>query len=212
MACCTCGCSWYPPASEKPETSPRETGQAAIAKYDANGNARLDGTEIDKCPALKHAVKEVRDKIDSNGDGMLTADEITARIGGQTASDFGRPTPVPDATKASLITSFHPGRYTFHPPRAALSDRRVDPTTAQNLAKGYLASSNLPRRWWYRQLMTELTASAAPETTSKRNRGIYRVAPRGKPDSDRSQRIRPWGSERLLDFLPGSCPSTHGGG
>jgi len=80
MACCACGCSRHPPAPQKPKISPREAGEAAIAEYDADGNSRLDGKEIGKSPALKHAMKEVRDKIDRDGDGMLTAEEITARI------------------------------------------------------------------------------------------------------------------------------------
>ena len=80
MACCASGCSRYPAAPEGPEISPGKAGRAAIAQYDADGNDRLDATEIAKCPALKHAMKEAKDKIDINGDGMLTADEITARI------------------------------------------------------------------------------------------------------------------------------------
>ena len=76
MGWCASGCSRYPPAPEKPEISPAEAGREAIAEYDASGDGKLDGTETRKCPSLWVA----RERIDGNGDGMLTADEITARI------------------------------------------------------------------------------------------------------------------------------------
>jgi hypothetical protein len=70
------GCSRYPPAPEKPDISPREAGRAAIGQYDADNDGRLDGTEMKKCPSLW----EARKRIDGNGDAVLTAEEITARI------------------------------------------------------------------------------------------------------------------------------------
>lgn len=76
----TAGCSRHPSPPERPDISPGEAGRAAITAYDANKDGKLDGAEIDKCPPLKHAMQEVKEKIDGNGDGVLTAEEITARI------------------------------------------------------------------------------------------------------------------------------------
>jgi hypothetical protein len=77
---CASGCSHYPPPPQQADVSPREAGRQAIAEYDANQDGKLDGTEISKSPPLKYAMQKSKDEIDTNGDGMLSADEIAARI------------------------------------------------------------------------------------------------------------------------------------
>lgn len=76
MVWCSSGCSRFPAAPEKPEISPREAGRAAIAEYDTNSDGNLDGTELKQSPPLQVA----KERIDTNGDGLITAEEITNRI------------------------------------------------------------------------------------------------------------------------------------
>jgi hypothetical protein len=59
-----------------PSVSPQEAASAAMAEYDTNKDGFLDLKELERCPALKNSLK----KIDTNGDGRLSADEIAERI------------------------------------------------------------------------------------------------------------------------------------
>jgi EF hand len=74
--CWMTGCSRFPKPPKPPDLSPSEAAQKAISQYDANGDGKLSGDELKKCPALAVAMK----RIDTNGDGALEADEIAARI------------------------------------------------------------------------------------------------------------------------------------
>lgn len=69
------GCSGKPGRLEPPAI-PSDAGQQAVTKYDANGNGAIDGDELGKVPALKASLK----RVDANGDGQVTPEEITARI------------------------------------------------------------------------------------------------------------------------------------
>ena len=68
------GCSGG--ATAVPQISPRETADQALAEYDANKDGALDAKELEACPALRGAVK----RVDKNGDGLLTADELADRL------------------------------------------------------------------------------------------------------------------------------------
>jgi len=69
------GCG-RPPRPSPPPLSPGAIGKAAIKQYDTNGDSLLDAEEIEKCASLKKAMV----RIDADGDGKLTAAEITQRI------------------------------------------------------------------------------------------------------------------------------------
>lgn len=69
------GCSGKP-GRLLPPGIPDEAGQEAVTNYDANGNGAIDGDELGKVPALKVTLK----RVDKNGDGQVTADEINERI------------------------------------------------------------------------------------------------------------------------------------
>jgi len=69
-------CSGRPPRPPGPEIDPAAAGEAAIAKYDANGDQALNQEELQKCPALAAAVK----RVDADGDGKVTTAEITQRF------------------------------------------------------------------------------------------------------------------------------------
>lgn len=69
------GCSGKPGRVAAP-TIPNDAGEQAVAKYDANGNGAIDGDELVKVPALKVTLK----RVDKNGDGKVTADEINERV------------------------------------------------------------------------------------------------------------------------------------
>jgi len=51
-------------------------GPEAIKMYDTNGDGKISGAELDKCPAIKVALAQ----IDPSGKGEVTAEMITARI------------------------------------------------------------------------------------------------------------------------------------
>ncbi|MCC6493746.1 MAG: EF-hand domain-containing protein [Pirellulales bacterium] len=69
------GCSGRPGRLEPPGI-PDDAGQQAVAKYDANGDGAIAGDELDKVPALKATLK----RVDADGNGQVSAEEINARI------------------------------------------------------------------------------------------------------------------------------------
>jgi hypothetical protein len=69
--------------ADKPD---RNAGKRAIELYDANKDGFLDANELEKVPGLKAAMRQV----DCNGDGKISADEISARIDSWVASKCGR--------------------------------------------------------------------------------------------------------------------------
>ncbi len=76
------GCSRRPSAPRKPALNPAAAGRAAVEMYDANGDGKLDATELQQCPALLMALP----RADADGDGALSAAEIAARVEGWFAS------------------------------------------------------------------------------------------------------------------------------
>jgi hypothetical protein len=63
-----------------------EAGRRAIQEYDTDGNGKIDGAELDKCPGLKALLR----RTDPSGQGGLTADMIAARIKAWHESRLGR--------------------------------------------------------------------------------------------------------------------------
>jgi hypothetical protein len=47
-----------------------------MAKYDANNDGKLDIAELKKCPGVADGIS----RVDTDNDGMVSADEIAARI------------------------------------------------------------------------------------------------------------------------------------
>ena len=60
-------------------------GRAAIREYDTNGDGKIAGTALDKCPGVKAAV----DKIDPSGHREVTGEVIAARIRAWEKSKLG---------------------------------------------------------------------------------------------------------------------------
>ena len=69
------GCTGRPGRVDPPDY-PSDAGAAAVDAYDANGDDAIGGAELDRVPALRASLKQV----DTDGDGLLTAREIDARI------------------------------------------------------------------------------------------------------------------------------------
>jgi len=78
-------CSNTPDRVYPPGINPN-AGDAAIEQYDANGDGKIAGEELDKAAGIKGAMEN----IDTNGDGAVTADEIYARIKSWKESKLGR--------------------------------------------------------------------------------------------------------------------------
>ena len=74
--CAGCSCSRFPSAPDSPDVSAGRAGREAINQYDGNGDDALDAEEVKQSPALAIAFE----RIDSDRDGKLTDDEISARI------------------------------------------------------------------------------------------------------------------------------------
>lgn len=55
---------------------PSKSAELALTAYDTNQDGKIAGPELDASPALKSAL----DRMDTDGDGALTADEISERM------------------------------------------------------------------------------------------------------------------------------------
>ncbi len=65
---------------------PPVAGRKAVEQFDANKDGKLSGAELDKCPGLKSAIENV----DADGNGEITAQEISDRIQNWLDSKLGR--------------------------------------------------------------------------------------------------------------------------
>ena len=63
-------------APDKPELCPDEAGAKAVEMYDSDQNGSINESEAEASPGLLAAFE----KVDKDGDGELTADEISARV------------------------------------------------------------------------------------------------------------------------------------
>ena len=73
-AATTVGCNSSAPS--RPELSPKESATKALASYDGDGDGTISKAEAEAAPGLLAAFE----KIDSDADGQLTAEEIETRI------------------------------------------------------------------------------------------------------------------------------------
>jgi hypothetical protein len=73
LAGMTAGCGSRP---RIPTYDAETIAQQALAEYDKNQDGKLDGAELDRCPALKGALAE----IDKEKSGFLTAEAIAGRL------------------------------------------------------------------------------------------------------------------------------------
>lgn len=78
------GCTRTPPRVYAPSISASAAGTQAIEMFDADKDGKLSGEELNKCPGLKAALKQ----INPSGQGV-TAEMITARIKTWQASQGG---------------------------------------------------------------------------------------------------------------------------
>jgi hypothetical protein len=86
LALLLAGCSGGQPAAvEPPAFSPEDAAGQAMTQYDTNKDGFLDDEELKRCPALRGAVS----KIDKNGDGKLTKEEIVQRLASIQATKAG---------------------------------------------------------------------------------------------------------------------------
>lgn len=69
------GCGRATPRLEPPPIDAARAGEEAMAEYDTNHDGVIAGAELDQCPGLKAAAK-----LYGNGDGKISAADITARI------------------------------------------------------------------------------------------------------------------------------------
>lgn len=71
---------------EPPEINPTVAGKAAIREYDSDGDQRISREESRQCPGI---ADEAFGRYDANGDGHVTAQEITDRLQGMLDKNIG---------------------------------------------------------------------------------------------------------------------------
>lgn len=69
-----------------PGISASAAGSGAMQQYDTNNDGKVCAEELDKAPALKEALKN----LDKDGDGCVSADEVSARVEAWQDSGIGR--------------------------------------------------------------------------------------------------------------------------
>ena len=80
------GCQCLGPRRIYPPRINPNAAADAIAMFDKNGDGKLSGGELDRCPGLKAALA----RLDPAKTGAVTADMIAARIAAWRASKIGR--------------------------------------------------------------------------------------------------------------------------
>lgn len=70
------GCTGKLPALRPPEFDPQAAAVAAIDQYDTNADGRIDELELKSAPGITSALE----RLDSNQDGAVTADEVAKLI------------------------------------------------------------------------------------------------------------------------------------
>jgi hypothetical protein len=70
------GCSHRQAPVARAAVNPAAAAAAAMEQYDTNHDGKISGAELDACPSIKSAL----DKIDTTGEGTVTAEKLTARI------------------------------------------------------------------------------------------------------------------------------------
>src|SRR5262249_8247917 len=68
-----------------PAVDPKQAGEAAVRQYDRNGDGVLDAQELERCPALRGALRA----LDKGRDGRLSAAAIAARIADYQTNKLG---------------------------------------------------------------------------------------------------------------------------
>jgi hypothetical protein len=69
------------PAEAKKPGKGKKGGSEALAKYDTNGNGKIDGTEVDAVKKDFAAGVPAAKALDTNGDNSLSDEEIAAAGG-----------------------------------------------------------------------------------------------------------------------------------
>jgi len=82
------GCSRRPARLHPPGIDASAAGALAMKQYDTDGDGKVSGEELEKAPSLKQALGN----LDLNGDGAVSASEVTARIKNWQETKLGRMT------------------------------------------------------------------------------------------------------------------------
>lgn len=70
------GCSNRPATIGQPEISASRAGSLAMEEYDQDGDGLVGGAELESAPGLRAALAT----LDTDSDGKVSADEVTARV------------------------------------------------------------------------------------------------------------------------------------
>ncbi len=80
------GCSRRPSRVHPPSIDAGSAGREAMRQYDLNNDGRISGDELDKAPSLKAGLA----RLDTDGDGAVTASDVAARVRAWQESKVGR--------------------------------------------------------------------------------------------------------------------------
>jgi hypothetical protein len=73
---CLAGCGSRPSRVDQPRIDATEAGRLAMERYDENGDGKVAGDELASAPGLNAALST----LDTDGDGGVSAEEVTARV------------------------------------------------------------------------------------------------------------------------------------
>lgn len=175
------GCSHSPSRISPPAISASSAGAEAVEMFDTNKDGKLSGAELDQCPSLKAAMA----RIDTTGQGAITAEMIADRIKVWQETKIGR-MPfncmvlhngqpligaevklVPEKFLGSDIKEAKGTTDTLG--RAVISIESTDPAMRPGLAQGFYrieitkAGENIPAKYNTATILGEEIAPANPE-------------------------------------------------
>jgi hypothetical protein len=70
------GCFRFAKGPDRPDLTPKQSAVQAMEMYDKDRDSRIDDQEVEQSPGLKIAFQ----RVDKNGDGAISQEEIEERI------------------------------------------------------------------------------------------------------------------------------------
>ena len=128
------GCRYQLPALKPPKFDKEAASAAAMEQYDSNADGKIDKTELKSAPGISFSL----DRIDTNENGEVTADEISDMIQEKWIDSGGGIMRV--AVEVTLRNKPLSGATVTFEPEAFLGDV-IHPATGETDETGYAAMS-----------------------------------------------------------------------
>lgn len=137
MALGWAGCGSSEGTVSIPSYNPGSSSSQAVSLFDENKNGTIEGAELIKCPGLQTALP----RIDQDGDGKLTAGEISTRIAFYKSKAVGLTSVHCVVTKNGV--PLQNAKVTFQPEEFMKSTLRAASGTTDNTGRAGLKREDL---------------------------------------------------------------------